>query len=367
MNANYGYSYNDEIREKGEKMRKNVISLALTGAVIITGIFASQNEIQAKTKKVKLSAKKITMKLGEKKTLKIINVKKRAKKKIKWSLNTKKYIKLKKSGKYAVKLTAKKAGKTKVTAKVAKKKYTCTVTVNPEPERKWPGCGTSHVRPYRSNEELYQAAVKDAMIADKDEIHPLVTITRNSDRVTWNKTGDKVLMLSWHKDPERYPEGEDVVLDDEPVWTFTDREIVSRYQERKGYYTDWNMRLRQLTGSKPDADQSHVTAFWVSTKDLIRPAYETDITKQMKLGFSGEDKAGELYTSWYKKWFDQNIIASYFDDFHPWTRLGYTYDWADNDKEYGLSEFLIMQGSSVQIEFTKTTDEFIQWLGLQTV
>lgn len=348
-------------------MSKNMIGLALTGAVIFTGIFVSQTEIQAKVGRVKLSAKKITMKVGEKKTLKIKNVKKKAKKKIKWSLDTKKYIKLKKSGKCAVKLTAKKRGKTKITAKVLKKKYVCTVTVKPEPERKWPGCGTSHVRPYHSDEELYQAAVEDAMIADKDEIHPLVTITRNSNMVTWNETRDKVLMLSWHKDPDHYPEKENVVSGDEPVWTFTDREVVSRYREWKDYSDDYrNKRLRQVTGLKPDADYSHVTAFWVSPADLIRPAYETDVTKQMKLSFSEEDKAGELYTSWYKEWFDQNIIVSYFDDFHPWTRLGYTYDWADNDKEYGLSEFLIIQGSSVQIEFTKTTNEFIQWLSQQS-
>ena len=29
------------------------------------------------------------------------------------------------------------------------------------------------------------------------------------------------------------------------------------------------------------------------------------------------------------------------DNRYPWTRLGYTYDWADNGKEYGLSESLI--------------------------
>lgn len=347
-----------------DRMEKKILGITLATALVVTGIHMPQTEVQAKTKKIQLSAKKITMKVGEKKTLKIKNVKKKDKKKIKWSLNTKEYITLKKSGKYAVKLTAKKAGKTKVTVKVAKKKYTCTVTVENEPEHKWPPGGC--IVYIRLDEELYQDAVRDAMIADEKEIYPLVTITKDSDMVTWNETGDKVLMLSWHKEPDLYPEKENVVLGDDPVWTFTEKEVVSVFRkQREGEYVpigEWNMRLRQLTGSKPDADYSHMTAFWVSTEDLIRPAYETDITKQMKISFSEEDKASELYTSWYKRWFDENIILSYFEDARPWTRLGYSYDWYYNGTDYGLSEFLITPGSEVQIEFTMTTDEFIQWL-----
>ena len=52
-----------------------------------------------------------------------------------------------------------------------------------------------------------------------------------------------------------------------------------------------------------------------------------------------------------------------FDSAYPWTRLGYTYDWADNGQEYGLSEFLIRQGAEVEVAFTMTTEEFIAWLG----
>ena len=65
----------------------------------------------------------------------------------------------------------------------------------------------------------------------------------------------------------------------------------------------------------------------------------------------------------YREWFEDNIIWSYFDSAYPWTRLGYTYDWADNGQEYGLSEFLIRQGAEVEVAFTMTTEEFIAWLG----
>lgn len=53
-------------------------------------------------------------------------------------------------------------------------------------------------------------------------------------------------------------------------------------------------------------------------------------------------------------------IISYFEGAYPWTRLGYTYDWADNDTEYGLTEFLVLNKSKVKVEFTDTTAEFIE-------
>ena len=64
-----------------------------------------------------------------------------------------------------------------------------------------------------------------------------------------------------------------------------------------------------------------------------------------------------------KDWFDANAEYSYSEDTpYPWTRLGYTYDWADNGEEYGLSEFLILPDSVIEVEWTKSTDEFIDWL-----
>ena len=100
------------------------------------------------------------------------------------------------------------------------------------------------------------------------------------------------------------------------------------------------------------------SAFWVSPDDVIRPAYITDVTEQMKNDYSNvTDEA-------YKEWFNNNIIWSYFESDYPWTRLGYTYDWGGED-EYGLTEFVIFDGSKVEIEFTYTTAEFVNWLDEQ--
>ena len=48
------------------------------------------------------------------------------------------------------------------------------------------------------------------------------------------------------------------------------------------------------------------------------------------------------------------------------SRLGYTYDWSGGDSEYGLTEFLIADGSETEIAFTCSTEEFVAWLEEQS-
>lgn len=86
---------------------------------------------------------------------------------------------------------------------------------------------------------LFALAVKDAFFAEADEIMPLVEITKDSDKVTWNDAGDKVLLLSWHRYPDNYPSGQEVTFEWGEVWTFTDREIVERNKQEKDHVTDW--------------------------------------------------------------------------------------------------------------------------------
>ena len=69
----------------------------------------------------------------------------------------------------------------------------------------------------------------------------------------------------------------------------------------------------------------------------------------------------ETFDAKFKSWYDSNILWSYFNETkYPWTRLGYTYDWADNGREYGLSEFIIFSGASVSVDHTYTIGEFVE-------
>lgn len=210
----------------------------------------------------------------------------------------------------------------------------------------------------KTTEELYAAAVEDAKQAEESEILPLVTLTSDSDMVTWNEDGTKVLLLSWHEYPERYVAGESFTCIYGEIWTFTDREILSWYDKNAEGVDDWELRLEQLIGLPADAEYTHVSAFWADLDELIRPAYQTDVTKQLSADLLDGSGLGA-----YKEWFDGNSEYSYSEATpYPWTRLGYTYDWAEGDAEYGLSEFLILSDSVIEVEWTKTTDEFVEWM-----
>ena len=49
---------------------------------------------------------------------------------------------------------------------------------------------------------------------------------------------------------------------------------------------------------------------------------------------------------------------SYDEGGYPWTRLGYTYDWAPDASERGASEFVIPAETTVQVASFTTTDEY---------
>ena len=101
------------------------MSYVLTAALLL-GISIPSSPAAAKAKAPKLSSKKISIKVGQKKTIKVKNTKK----KVKWSIESgKKNITLSKKKKTSVAVTGKKSGSAVVLAKIGSKKLTCKVTV----------------------------------------------------------------------------------------------------------------------------------------------------------------------------------------------------------------------------------------------
>ena len=104
------------------KSIKRFTSFALAVTLVI-GLFSPVQSVSAASK-TKISAKKLTMTVGQSKILTVKNGKKKIKG-VKWSSNKKKVATVSSSGK----VKAKKAGKATITAKVKGSKYTCKVTV----------------------------------------------------------------------------------------------------------------------------------------------------------------------------------------------------------------------------------------------
>lgn len=203
---------------------------------------------------------------------------------------------------------------------------------------------------------LFDESVKDAMIIDKDEILPVVSLDKGEPYAVYDENG-RILLYTFHKYPDSYPDGADIKLEWGNVWTFTGGELEDWYQKNKDDVTDWQTRIKELIGLRPDNESDHFTAMWVKPEDVFRPAYVSEIgTVEMTDSFS--DDVNEEY----KAWFDDNIISSYFDGKYPWTRLGYTYDWADNGQDYGLSEFIVKKDSDVTVAYTVDLEEMLKKL-----
>ncbi|WP_418973090.1 RCC1 domain-containing protein [Allofournierella sp.] len=203
---------------------------------------------------------------------------------------------------------------------------------------------------------LYDAALADARTVEPEEVIPLKTsFTRDNPYAIWNDAGDRVLVATWNDTPDAYPAGRTVTIGEEAVWVFSGAELKAWYGQNSQGVTDWHLRLCQLIGLPPATDYDSVTLLWVDPGELVRPAYDPDITSgEMSTTLSGDD--------WFRGWFARNEAASYGEGGYPWTRLGYTYDWADNGTEYGLTEFIIKPGATAAVEETVPTADYLAQL-----
>jgi len=208
-------------------------------------------------------------------------------------------------------------------------------------------------------EGLYAAAIKDSMIIEPHELFPLVDISASSNMSTLNDDGH-VLFVVHHRFPDSYKAGEEYKLIFGDVWAFNDQEMIKWYGDNKDGVTDWPLRFRQLLGLPPDRTYTHFSAMWVDPADVTRPGYAWELSDTHSASAFSSDPSDEL-----KAWFNSNIIYSYFDSPIPWTRLGYTYDWKAGHAVYGLSEFLVRKDAVTFVEFTMTTEEFLEWLETQ--
>ena len=217
------------------------------------------------------------------------------------------------------------------------------------------GCG-SEITP--SNEELWEAAVADAVFSEDNEVMELVCLTPDDPQVIWDEAGERVLLVTWHGYEEPCEPGDSLAHQD--IWATSLGEMTEWYVENGSSVTDWELRFAQLLGMLDDGSCTRFSAFWVEPSEVIRPAYVTDVTVQMENGYD------QITDPAYQTWFDGNIVYSYFESEYPWTRLGYTYDWSGGDSVYGLTEFLIADGSEAEIAFTCSTEEFVAWLDTQS-
>lgn len=222
------------------------------------------------------------------------------------------------------------------------------------------GCDSeTTTRPELSLAEMYHNAIIDAMEADEDEIDSnLVAITKSNQYLTWNDNDadQRVLVVTLTKYPGSYTVGDTDTTWWGDTWVTVVPEMKDWFDRNAVAQENAELRAKQLLGLPPDDGSTHCAEFWVSPDDLFRPAPDNEITDRT----AGLDFPAATAT-WYKEWFNANIIYSYFPMRYPWTRLGYTYDWGNEESEIGLSEFVVMQNARIVVESVSTTLTYLNY------
>jgi hypothetical protein len=193
-----------------------------------------------------------------------------------------------------------------------------------------------------------------------------VTIDEYSDKVTWNESKSRLLVVTLTSDPETYKDGK-LVKSDSVVWVVNEKELLLWYQEHKEGVRNWDLRFKQLFGEPRTSKATHMAFLWVKPEDLMRPAYVPDVKAyDMRTAFEGELSNDAEITErmmWFKNWFDDRASKSYTGpDARPWTRLGYTYDWGSKGEKYGLSEFIVVPGAEMDVRFTRNLKFIANWM-----
>ncbi len=197
------------------------------------------------------------------------------------------------------------------------------------------------------NLHLYHNAIIDASAAEEDEILPLRAI---------DTAQDKVLVCTWNRYPDSYKTGEEITISYGDVWVFTADEI-SEWGKENGMAENMVLRMEQLIGLPPQKGYTHFSLLWVSPEDLYRPARDSEIDDDIASLEFPEGTSEE-----YIDWFNSYAESSYNPHKYPWTGLGYTYDWCEDSGEYGLSEYVLKDGSSALVEKTYTNEEFFEYI-----
>jgi hypothetical protein len=218
------------------------------------------------------------------------------------------------------------------------------------------GVFQSAVSPNYTLDQLYQAAVEDAMIAKPAEIsHNLTPIVESNTGLVWQgEAGNKsVLVVTLTKYLSSYPVGETVTTSWGETWVTVVPEIQTFFQNC-GSGSNLTLRVLQVLGLPPNSSSTYFVEMWVSPASLFRPTPDNEVTDTT----AGLDFPVSA-TSEYRNWFSGSIIDSYYPERYPWTRLGYTYDWGNTASHVGLSEFVLKQNSTVTVNAVYTINDYL--------
>jgi len=201
-------------------------------------------------------------------------------------------------------------------------------------------------------QQAYLLAIKDAELAEEDEIYSNLTAITDSNQHLIRNNG-RILAVTWTSwDGYLGHEGK-AINTSVDVWITVAPQLGEFISSNGVSGAGCPPRIEQLLGLPPSNGKKWFAELWVRPEDLFRPSPDSEITDGIaELDFPLNVSEDHM------AWFNRLRETSYGEDGYPWTRLGYTYDWGNPDTEIGLSEFVIQTGSEVLVRSVLLTQEY---------
>lgn len=206
----------------------------------------------------------------------------------------------------------------------------------------------------------YAAAVADAKDAEESEIYDqLLAISPTSGGLKFDDKG-RVLAVTWTSwTGYDGKEGQEVELGVE-VWVTTVPQLQNFCRGLGLADKALDLRLEQAMGLPPNNGKTKLVQLWVPTDGLFRPSPDAEIDDAVAALVFPEGANAE-----HVAWIEKLQASSYGEKGYPWTRLGYTYDWAPDAKsEVGLSEFVARKGTKAVVESIVAQSQYCSVAGL---
>ena len=234
--------------------------------------------------------------------------------------------------------------------------------------------------------QAYASAISDSVVSRPGEVvNDLVIASPDDPRTQWTTIDGEPHMLVARLGFRAISSvaGGEPFTTASHVFTFVPQELKERCAELNcAQMSDrkLDLTLKQLIGLPPDADYTVMSRVWVKPADLFRPCTQVDpliptCPQQVANTIhAGVDRSTFLFEQAMYAWRLQRTGTpapiSCAKDFtntargnclgFPWTRLGYTYNWAPGaSSERGLTEFVIAPGSQVVLESTGAVRDLI--------
>ena len=222
-------------------------------------------------------------------------------------------------------------------------------------------CSTLPNDPAETN-SAYRAAIGDAAVASPTKVLPLLVMPPAA-------TLSVVSLMSAAKVPRCSQDALPctVTLGDRPLWVTLSGEVQVLCRSWKLRGDELQSRLDQLLGMPVAPPSKYREAafveFRVARQSLARPC----------LGVDSSDPAQPVCTldahpatpATLRAFVGQQMAESYVVDRlaapgYPFTRLGYTYDWAPTARadHYGASEFIVLPTSTVEVLAVASIDDY---------